>query len=348
MRARVCMLMLFVLSLLGCGPGHVVSENPSQTLTWLASEIETKYTQEFAFEFPVRNKSSQSAEFRVRSSGCSCYEVGLGDKSLKVGDPFSVEPGGVALLRLRPPKPAPSDSRTFTFSVEHLNTPDKQPLVMQFTAFHRVVRELQVSSQVILQEFAEDTPSLKARVEVTRWSRTQDEVNEPPVFENWPEGSVGAVIEPLGPATDSDGVWKRSYKSEITVPRPNFEQGDIRYLQTVRGSKPELQVQLQLVQRLISGVGAPSLVHFGETKVGVPVTRRIQLSAHDDRPFLITGTENESISITPDRTVAQPRHWALLTWTAQEPGELKQKLLVKTDHPQKPVVEIEVLGQASP
>lgn len=348
MRAHVCTGMVLILWLSGCGAGTVVSENPSQTLTWLASEIDTKYTDEFAFEFPVRNTSSEPAEFRIRSIGCSCYEVGQGNQTLKIGSPFSIPPGETALLRLRPPRPAPSDSRTFAFSVEHLNTPDKQPVVMQFNAFHRVVRELQVSSQVILQEFSDDTPTSKARVEVTRWSRSLDEANEPPEILDWPEGSIGAVTEPLGPATESDGVWKRSYKSEITVPRPNFEQGDVRSLLTIRGSRPELRVQIQLVQRLTSGVGAPSLVHFGETKVGVPATRRIQLSAHDDRPFVITGAESEAISITPDQTHAQPRHWALLTWTAQQPGELQQKLLVKTDHPRKPVVEIEVRGQASP
>lgn len=348
MRAHVCVLVLLILCLTGCGSGSISSENPSQTLTWLASEIDAKYTEDFAFEFPVHNQASQPADFRIRSIGCSCYEVGLGKQALKVGSQFSIEAGGKALLRLRPPQPTPSDSRTFAFSIEALNSPENKPIVFQFTALLRVVRDLQVSSQFIVQEFTDDTPSIKARLEVTRSSQNRSDVEELPLIEDWPAGCVGAVVEPLGPATVSDEIWKRSYKSEITVPRPDFTQGDVRHMLTVRGTKPEPKVQVQLVQRLISGVGAPSLVHFGETKVGVPTTRRIQFAAHDNRPFLVTGTESESITITPDQSVAQPRHWALLTWTAQEPGELKQKLLVKTDHPQKPVVEIEIRGEASP
>lgn len=348
MRAHVCVLVYLILCLTGCGQGSISSQNPSQTLSWLASEIDAKYTEDFAFEFPVLNHSSRQADFRIRSIGCSCYEVGLGEQALKVGSPFSIEAGGTAVLRLRPPKPTPSESRTFSFSAEYVNTPDKNPSVLQFTALLRVVRDLQVSSQVIVQEFTDHTPSIKARLEVTRSSRNRIDVEESPVIENWPAGCEGTAIEPLGPATVSDEIWKRSYRSEITVPRPDFTHGDVRHMLTVRGSKPEPKVQVQLVQRLINGVGAPSLVHFGETKVGVPVTRRIQLSAHDNRPFLVTGTESESITITPDQTVAQPRHWALLTWTAQVPGELKQKLLVKTDHPQKSEIEIEVRGKASP
>lgn len=348
MRAHVCVLVLLNLCLAGCGSGSVSSQNPSQTLTWLASEIDAKYTEDFTFEFPVHNHSSRQADFRIRSIGCSCYEVGLGEQALKVGSQFSIEAGDKAVLRLRPPKPTPSDSRTFSFSIEALNSPENNPSVLQFTALLRVVRDLQVSSQVIVQEFTDDTPSIKARLEVTRSSRNRSDVEESPVIEDWPAGCVGAAVEPLGPATVSDEIWRRTYKSEITVPRPDFTQGNVRHTLTVRGSKPEPKVPVQLVQRLITGVGAPSLVHFGETKVGIPSTRRIQISAHDNRPFLVTGTESDSITITPDQTVAQPRHWALLTWTAQEPGELKRKLLVKTDHPKKALVEIEVRGKASP
>ncbi len=60
MRARVCELVLLILCLTGCGSGSVSSQNPSQTLTWLASEIDAKYTEDFTFEFPVHNQSSSA------------------------------------------------------------------------------------------------------------------------------------------------------------------------------------------------------------------------------------------------------------------------------------------------
>lgn len=353
MRAPVCLFAVVIfagLNLLGCSEtGVVISDTPSQSLTWLASEIDSKYRDDFAFEFPVRNEMSDRADIRVRSIGCSCYQIRHENSQLKVGSTFSIESGQKAILKLHPPAPSAGDSRTFSFSVEFLGLEAKTPVVFQFDAMLRIVRDLQINSQVILQEFTDDTPSQKARLEITRHSRSRDDVDETPRIEGWPQGCTDELIEPIGPASESEGIWRRAYRCEVTVPRPDFSQGDRRHLLTIRGSAENPRSQAQLVQRSRSGIGGPSLVHFGEAKIGVPVTRRIQLSAHDESPFLIeNGTNNDSITITPDLETPQSRHWAQLTWTAKEPGELRQKLLIQTDHPRKPSVEIEVRGKASP
>lgn len=353
MRARVCMfaMAMFVgLNLLGCGgTGSVVSENPSQSLTWLASEIDTKYVDDFAFEFPVRNGMSRRVEFRVRSIGCSCNQIRHENTQLKVGSTFSIEPHRQAVLKLRPPTPSAGDSRTYSFSVEVVDSPGKSPAVLQFDAMLRVVRNIQLSSQVILQEFTDDIASQKARLEVTRHTRNRGDLEEALQITGWPQGSIAESIEPIGPAVEADGIWRRSYRSEVTVPRPDFSQGDVRSLLTVRGTAEHPRSEFQLVQRSRSGIAGPKLVHFGETKVGVPASRRIQFVAHDDLPFVIQGqTSNETIAINPDLKSPQPRHWVQLTWTAKEPGELRQKLQVTTDHPRKPSVEIEIRGSAIP
>lgn len=353
MRARVFPVVILYLALLtciGCGRSEViVSDHPDQSQTWLVSEIDSQYTEDFAFRYPVRNATSQRSTFQVRSIGCACYKVSHESAQLKIGDQFTLESGGKTVLELHPPRPRSTESGSYNFSVEVQGLPGKAPPVLQFTAFLRTVRDIQVNSSVIMQEFAEEETSQKARLEVTLNSRTREDVDSPPLVAGWPTGSEPDPIEALGPAVESEGIWKRTYLCAATIPRPDFAQGDIRHSVTIRGRADVPPFQLQLVQRSRTGVGGPSLVHFGEAKVGHAVSRRIQLSARDERPFqIVQDTEFPSVSLTPDEQKPLSRHWVRMTWTPQEPGELQQILRVQTDHSKSSAVEIEIRGVATP
>lgn len=352
MRAPRCLFaagLIVATFLAGCGrSGTIVCESMTQSQTWLESEVSSKYSDAFAFEFPIRNEANAPQSLRVRSIGCSCYQVTYESRKLKVGETITLGPNQSGVLRLRPPRPRSAETGGYSFSLESLAPSGQSPAIYPFNAQLRSIPDLQLSSRVILQDFESDVATAMVRTEVTHSSRSASDVDEPPIIEGWPEGSQVEPIRPLGAASELQGIWRQKFSVVATVPRPVFTQGDVRkvlHVKAVTGTPAE---ELLLVQRLRSGISGPSVVSFGEVKPGASVSRRIQLSARDELPFqVLTESNIESISILPDVTTPQDRHWLELKWVAQ-PASSPQTLQLKTNHPKSPTLKIEIHGNLTP
>lgn len=344
---RQCVLTLPLLVLVGCGsPTGIQCPVTTLSETWLSREIDQKFGNGYRFQFPVMNPTSSPVTLKVRSIGCSCYQVKEGDRNLKVGDSITLSAGADTILDLLPPKPQ-GDGRQFHFSLENHAVPSQ---VFEFTGTIIIVSETRLSSRRVILDYRDSDQSQKVQLDVTRQGYSAEEVSQIPTVEGWPESSVVDPIRSPDPATVYQGIWKQKFVLTAAIPKPDFSQGDVHYGLSIdaKDGNPKHSVELEL--KLRSGISHPKLVHFGQVKVGQVATRRIQVASRDDLPFQIRSDGNTTphVHIRTDSDVPNKTHWVTLTYEGTQPGRDRQILRLNADHPKSPNLEIEILANIVP
>ena len=352
-RLRISLALCAAVSLFGCGDSHepaaLSCPTPRQSKTCLLSEVDDSFEKHpnGAFQFPIVNQTGQTVSVRVHSIGCSCYQVKRGETRIKVDDRFEIGNGVTELLTLFPPRPAFDRVSDYNFSLEYELQPGAPKAVVSCQGVLNSIADMRVNPTVLTAEFVHDSPSQTVLMEITRTARKREDVEHPPLTSGWPEGtqveepvSIGESVQVL------DGLWKRTWRVSATIPKPSLaanpqEMWPIR----VGGPDPESpHNRAQLMIRLRSGLSGPRIVHFGDVRVGLPATRRIQILARDGQPFRILGPTdpNEQLSLQSDSDDSIKTHWSNLTINARTPGEFRQVIQVTTDHPQQSNLAIEV------
>lgn len=341
------------MALVGCGatpdPATVECLDPKQSKTWLLSEVNDAFEGHpgAAFRFPIVNRTDYPVMVRVRSIGCSCYQVKHAETRLKVDDRFEIGAGVTEVLTLFPPRPTFDRASDYNFSLEYEGKPGELKSVINCQGVLNSIADIRVNPTVLTAEFVHDSPAQAVLMEVTRTARTRENALQQIVTRGWPDGTQ--VDEPVavGEATQVlDGLWKQTCRVTARIPRPSLraspqEVWPIR----VGGTSPDSpQNQAQLMVRFRSGLSGPRIVHFGDVQVGQHVTRRIQILARDGQPFRILGPSdpNEMLSIESDSVAATKAHWTNLTLYAREPGDFRQLVQIATDHPSQANLSVEV------
>jgi hypothetical protein len=352
-RLSAALFLCVAISLLGCGDSHepamLSCPTPRQSKTWLLSEVDDSFKKhpDGAFQFPILNQAGQTLLVRVHSIGCSCYQLKRGETRLKVDDQFEIGSGATEMLTLFPPRPAFDRASDYNFSLAYERDPGAPTTIISCQGVLNSIADIRVNPTVLTAEFIHDSPSQRVLMEITRTARKREDVEHSPLTSGWPEGTQVAEPVSIGESVQvPDGLWKRTWRVSAVIPKPSLasnpqETWPIR----VGGSEPESpHNQVQLMIRLRSGLSGPRIVHFGDLRVGLPTTRRIQILARDGHPFRILGPSdpNEILSLQSDSTDAVKTHWSNLTINARTPGEFRQTMQVETDHPQQPNLAIEV------
>ncbi|MBX3442749.1 MAG: hypothetical protein KF774_10095 [Planctomyces sp.] len=125
---------------------------------------------------------------------------------------------------------------------------------------------------------------------------------------------------------------------------------DARRLTDLLTSRPprEASLELRIVRR--QGIVAPGSVHFGVLRPGQSRTRRLVLTAVDGLAFRLSATDPiEGVQVEMSEAGAAPQHWVTVTLTPSEGarGDIRETLLLSTDHPHHPRVSITLRGLAA-
>lgn|GEM_PF-3147146 len=337
------------------GTSKVTCPNPTQTKTWLLSEVDDSFENhpDASFPFPLSNGTGRPVSLRVRSIGCSCYQLRRGSTRLKVGDRVELGTAETETLVLYPPRPTVDRTADYHFSVEYEWEPGQPLEVISCQGVLVGVSEVRVNPTLLTAEFLADSPPQTVRLEVTRSARQRAAAEEPLVVSGWPPGAEVAAPEPLGEAVEEhSGLWKRNWRIVAQIPKPESKSNEQEFWPIqVSGPEPDSpRSQSKLMIRFRSGLSGPRIVHFGDVKSGQLATRRIQVIARDNRPFRILGPSDSSLalSIQPVSTDAVKSHWGNLTFLSQTAGEFENVMQIETDHPEQANLEVEVRAHVIP
>ena len=355
---KVCLWIYLGMVLVGCGssnePSLVSCLNPTQTKTWLLSEVDDSFDghPDASFLFPLRNQTGQPVSLRVRSIGCSCYQVKRGATRLKVGDLFEIGTDATETITLHSPRPSVDRTADFNFSVEYELKPGDPKQVISCHGTLISISEVRVNPSLLTAEFVKGSPDQRVSLEVTRTARQREVAEQQLILSGWPPGTQVEEPVPVGEAKEAlSGLWKRSWRVTAQIPKPEptttpQELWPIR----VAGSGSESPHNIvQLMVRFRSGLSGPKIVHLGEVAFGKSVTRRIQILARDEQPFRILGPldSDEGLSLHADSPEAMKAHWGNLTMIPQVVGDFRHSMQVITDHPEQSQLAIEVRAHVS-
>lgn len=125
-------------------------------------------------------------------------------------------------------------------------------------------------------------------------------------------------------------------------------QGPQHKVTTVESNDPQ-QPHFMLVLKGVAGmamdVQPPRLIQ-GQLPAGSQPTNVATVSAQSDTPFQITAVESTSDRIKAAvETVATGRVYRVSVWPSEplSPGQLEANLVIRTDHPQRPTLEVPVI-----
>ncbi len=352
-RLNVCWCLFVAFHLAGCGsserPSAVTCPNPEQSTTWLLSEVNDEFENhpKGSFRFPFLNQTGKPVTLRVRSIGCSCYQVKRGDTRFKVDDRFEIGIDQSEILALVPPRPRFDGVSDYNFTLEYEQKPGEPKSIITCQGELHCIADVRINPTLLLAEFVHDSPPQTVVMEVTRTARRREAAEQKISTHGWPEGVQVEEPTPVGNAVEIlDGLWKQTWKvkARISTPRPSATPQEMWSIR-VGGAEPDSpENNVQLMVRYRSGLSGPRIVHFGDVRVGQPITRRIQILARDDQPFRILGPSDPSelLSLRSDSPGATKAHWGNLTMNAQSPGDFRQIMQVVTDHPQQQNLTIEI------
>jgi hypothetical protein len=106
-------------------------------------------------------------------------------------------------------------------------------------------------------------------------------------------------------------------------------------------------VPLRLVANVISEITvSPNLLSLGDVKANNPIQQLLVIK--DQQPFQILGIESEKFRVEAKNLGGEPKNLYTIPLTlhplpTEEIGDIRSKLIIKTDRPAKPVVEIDIL-----
>ena len=359
LRSRVWSLIGLCLALAGCSSSTATSTVscavPSQTKTWLLSEVDDHFDTHpnASFEFPLFNGAGHPIQLKVRSIGCSCYQLKRAGTRLKVGDPFEIGAAATETLVLHSSRPSVDRVADFNFSIEFEPHPGEPQEVISCHGTLVSISDFRVNPNLLSAEFLKDSPSQPVRFELTRTARQREVADAKPLLSGWPTGAKVEEPQAIGEVvTESNGLWRRSWRVSALIPPPEDLSGAEQYA-TIRlaGAEPNSPSNsTRLIIRYRSGLSGPKIVHFGEVKTGQPVSRRIQVLARDDRPFRILGPTDKGLALFlhPESIDPMKAHWGNLTLTPSSTGDFREVVQITTDHPEHPSLDIEVRAHVTP
>ena len=340
-------------TLAGCegssGSATVTCTNPIQTKICLLSEVTDDFESlpESSYQFPFHNGTGHPVQLRVRSIGCTCYQVVRGAQRLKVGEQFELGAGATETLVLKPARPVKDQVADFNFSLEYEPAPGQPKQTIACQGVLNSVADIRLDPTLLSAEFVQDSPAQRIVMEVKRTARTREAALRSPVTSGWPPGTqVGEPEAMETAAEDGDHLWSQSWRVTAMIPKPEKAVGAEQYWSiNVSDATPgTTPVLARLKVQFRSGLSGPRVVHFQEVVAGQPVTRRIQIFARDDLPFRILGPVEPAaeLLIESDSSEALATHWANLSLTPTVAGHFRQVLKIETDHPQQTHFEVEV------
>lgn len=160
--------------------------------------------------------------------------------------------------------------------------------------------------------------------------------------------SCGCTVASISERTVAPGAESRITARLSLAGR----QGPQHKVITVESNDPK-QPQFALTLRGVAGVALdvqPPRIMQGQLTAGTQPTNEVMVTGQADTPFQITALESttDRLKATAE-TVETGRVYRIHLWPAQPlaPGQLEATLVIRTDHPQRPTLEVPVVFMVS-
>ena len=320
----------------------------------LLSELYAKpVTQRLAIGvFGLENRSEVDQVLALQKKSCSCIDVYVDNKLISRGQQFILSPSVSTSLRIESPlstKPA-HHSFSVIIGVPEQNKEDR---TVRFRLVAPVYADVELQPSFVRQEFsAADTDSVQRDISVTRTVRDKKLLSEPPKIGGLPPSvEVAGISKPDALREVEPGIWQRSWIIGLNI-KPNDELAGTAPQQTAivgfSGSDDykENTASLPVIIRRKFGIDAPREIAFGAVVSGQPRTRRLLIRAADDREFEVLGTNSSSAALNANVSLpgANKQHWIDLAFQSEESGKFRETVVVRTNHPDSPRLEVRVEG----
>ncbi len=332
----------------GCGGVQapaIMSTDPLQTRTLLMSEVDALYDGSSGSEFlmPFQNQSSEPQTLKVKSIGCSCFSVMLGDQKLKPGDPIELAPAQEVVLKLLSKRPIIPKTSDYQYTLEYVVADQKEPIPLDCRGTVRSVADVTIAPELLTTSFGRQAEPQTIPFEITRTSRAKQALQTAPTITGWPPNAEATLPVAKGPATEQNGFWSQTWTASVRVspPKESHVTDQATALTVACADIPPTKSRLLIRQNY--GISVPALVHLSRVTSGVPASRRIQVTSRDQQPFRILECQGGStVSAKIENPEAASRHWIDLTATPTEAGDWDQLVTLRTDHADAPALEFHV------
>jgi hypothetical protein len=160
--------------------------------------------------------------------------------------------------------------------------------------------------------------------------------------------SCGCTVASISERTVAPGAESRITARLSLAGR----QGPQHKVVTVESNDPK-QPQFALTLRGVAGVALdvqPPRIMQGQLPAGSQPTNELQVSGQGDTPFQIIALEATSDRLQASVETVETGHlYRVRVWPTQPlaPGQLDANLVIRTDHPQRPTLEVPVVFMVS-
>ncbi|MBX3437762.1 MAG: hypothetical protein KF861_09745 [Planctomycetaceae bacterium] len=368
-------------------------------------------------EFILSNRTAEPQSVSLAGKSCSCYGVLLDGEPWETGQSVTIAPGALRRLELdiTPPK-EPSEKSWSVRLLSGVAEPQEQTLTLGVRIFDDLTLEPEVLflSRPTSPAEADVNPAghhgaadneqpvaHSNRMSIRRVTRNKADLINTPQFADLPSWvRIASLTTTAPPEQIASGLWQQTWDVELdwhafsdgpsADGRASTDGPLTQPVTAVRGGVHRFQVEFngeegdpirasgRIVIREEAGVIAPAMVHWGRLATDVSQTRRVVLSAGDNRPFRVTGAalvpddasfstgtlddspatnhvETEAtravlslaspqlhLTVAMDQQTPATRQGLVLDIVPQQAGSLTATLIIQTDHPLTPRREIQM------
>jgi hypothetical protein len=146
------------------------------------------------------------------------------------------------------------------------------------------------------------------------------------------------------------GLWRARWRCTVRfagAPDPFPESPVLVQLESFCAGQSLARTACTVILRHGPGIQAPPMVHFGRPGDGASAKRRIQLTATDHRPFVVTSAASRDgmVAASVLQSGSSAEHWleVRLVVTGRAVDDL---LRVRTDHPSGTEIAVPVRALA--
>jgi len=350
---------VLALSAAGCGHAPAVEEQSllraepaTQELPALLLGELTRGTtagRDVQARFVIKNDSAQPQ--RLKFVGTSCYCAGLlrHGKKLKNGAELEIAAGGRETVEIVAHVVPQVQTHSFCATLVPQEQTGADPLELRF--FVPVIADVKFTPEVVLHEFvAKGAEPVEHRVRIERTIRSATSPREE-CRKLVPPNHVQLVrIEQVAPPRKIEpGLWRVAWNATLKIDSDQRLQGvgqpGTAVVTFTEGNHVTRTAPLPVILRRRFGIEAARDVHLGFVAPGESRTRKLLISAADQRKFAVRSVHSTSREISAGTTALDgARHWVDITYHAAQSGKLRSEVELETDHPDCPKLIIHVTG----
>jgi hypothetical protein len=320
----------------------------------LVSEVDS--TKPLRFDLELRSRLSEACPIIVADLGCgSCLslflENGQGNlQKINRGDQLVLEEKATIpiLAEWRLNAKAETQVQVIRFRRKASQGVKYDDQMIECKLEVTVLDDLRCEPSALTVAFPKNARQAEKVFDLVRITRTTTEPPGSPRFDELPTYCRLSRLEKTSTRHLAETLCEQRWTATLSINLP--DQAGTTWSKTlfvVVGDQRTVVCVVPFTARRLHGITSlPEQVSFGTANVGSSVTRKVRLTAADQVPFRILSVEASNPACTASIQTADSaeRHWLALNFNPQGEGPITGKLMVRTDHPDAPMLELPIEG----